>query len=554
MQGPVVCCSCGGLQGWQYTRSFGKRSKSYSDVKFLALGRDGEKDRVRDWAKRPRLDKDQPSRVGQISVQSAGQSTLEKLPTEILDEIISHLVLDLPPNGYTPRNVDLLSCLQTSRTINMHATSILNRNITIPHSTIFSKFLQHLQRNPSLGAGVRRVDLSHFTSVGLGRTKQMNAEIQNLTAKTLLECLELTPQVQEFLVQENLDEDIDEAVLRKLFCDLPNLRAVDFCASSSARFTEAFAAVVNPAGGALPAALSLKRISFHECNTLPASSLETLLPRLPLLTHLDLGRTRITDTALESIPTEARLTHLNLTKCTQLTGTGVVKFLTTHPAVKDTLVYLNLFCDTSRYRLLNQTNIEDLLPKLPQTLRSLSLSGSKMTAAQLPLLLPLTKHLEELSLGYTDLAMSDLNSIFLPRPPADKNDRSAISEEELNWIPHTLRYLDLTGIPSVTQPSLFGSSCVLLGPATAPLEVLELSEKVIASLQKLKNTNKRLGWVVKDLGRRGWYVREPSQDPTAVRDSGRRTWKMGAVWWGMRKLPVTWGEIGGLYGHYMFKK
>lgn len=379
----------------------------------------------------------------------------------------------------------------------------------------------------------------------------MNSEIQNLTAKTLLKCLELTPQVQEFLVQENIDDDIDEAVLQKLLCGLPNLRALDFCASSSSRFTEAFAAVVTPANSALPAALGLRRLCFHECNTLPAASLETLLSRLPLLTHLDLGRTRVTDAALSSIPEEARLTHLNLSKCTQVSGEGVVNFLTAHAAVKDTLVYLNLFCDTSRFRLLQQANVEALLPRLPRTLRSLSLSGAKITAVHLPLILPLTKHLEELSLGYTDLTMKDLNSIFVPA--SSSTDSDSISPEELNWIPHTLRYLDLTGIPSVTQAGLFSSSCVLLATATAPLEVLELNDKIISSLRGLKNTNKRLGWVVKDLGRRGWYVREPPQDPS-LRDHGKRWWKMGAMWWGMRKVPVAWGEIGGLYGHYMFKK
>ncbi|MCJ1365488.1 hypothetical protein MMC16_004610 [Acarospora aff. strigata] len=546
MQAPTICCSCGGVQGWQYTHSVGKRrSKSYVDLRLLGAQQDWE------WAKRPRLDKTITARIEGPLVHEPGESPLERLPTEILEHIISQLVLDLPPNGYTPRNTDLLSCLQTSRTLKTHTTIVLNRYITIPHSTIFSKFLGHLERSPSLGAVVRRIDLSHFTSVGLGRTKQMNSEIQNLTAKTLLKCLELTPQIQEFLVQENLDDDIDEAVLRKLLCDLPNLRALDFCASSSARFTQAFAAVVSPVNGALPTALALKRISLHECATLPAESLETLLPRLPLLTHLDLGRTRVTDSALASIPKDARLTHLNLSKCTQISGQGVVNFLTTHPAVKDTLVYLNLFCDTTRYRLLQQTNVEALLPKLPGSLRSLSLSGAKIAAAHIPLLLRLTKHLEELSLGFTDLTMSDINALFVPAPPP--HHTSGVSSEELDWTPHTLHYLDLTGIPSVTQPALFSGSCVLLGTATAPLEVIELGDKIISSLQKLKNTNKRLGWVVKDLGRRGWYVREPTQDPS-LRDNGKRWWKMGAMWWGMRKLPVAWGEIGGLYGHYMFKK
>jgi hypothetical protein len=73
--------------------------------------------------------------------------------------------------------------------------------------------------------------------------------------------LDLVPQVQEFLVQENLDDDLDEVVLQKLLCKLPNLRALDFCASSSSRFTEAFAAVVNPANDALPQVLALKDLA-----------------------------------------------------------------------------------------------------------------------------------------------------------------------------------------------------------------------------------------------------------------------------------------------------
>ena len=50
-------------------------------------------------------------------------------------------------------------------------------------------------------------------------------------------------------------------------------------------------------------------------------------------------------------------------------------------------------------------------------------------------------------------------------------------------------------------------------------------------------------------------VRVPPKDhPQMENDSGRRAWKMGAAGWGMRKIPVACGDVGGLYGHYMFKK
>jgi hypothetical protein len=43
-------------------------------------------------------------------------------------------------------------------------------------------------------------------------------------------------------------------------------------------------------------------------------------------------------------------------------------------------------------------------------------------------------------------------------------------------------------------------------------------------------------------------------DSEAQPDDGRRTWKMGATFWGMRKVPVARAEVGGMYGLYMFKR
>ncbi len=382
----------------------------------------------------------------------------------------------------------------------------------------------------------------------------MNLDIQNVTATTLLKCLELTPRLQEFLVQEHLEDDLDEGVLRKLFCDLENLRAVDLCASSSSMFRTAFSAVVNAENKALPQVLNMRRLSLHECSTLSSPTLEVLLPRLRYLTHLDVCHTQLTDKILFSIPETARLTHLNLSRCTRLSGEGVVKFLTTHPAAKDTLVYLNLQADVSSYRLLSEENVEALLPGLPSTLRALNLNGAKILRAHVQLLLPLTKHLEELSIAYAEINMDDVNSMFVPAPPSDGED---ISIEEATWTPPSLHYLDLTGISAITPRAVFASSSVLLRPMTQPLEVLELdnSNRGISGLRQQTAAGKRLGWLVRDLGRRAWYVREPSKDlKLEERDSGKRSWKMGAMWWGMRKVPVAWGEVGGLYGHYMFKK
>ena len=466
----------------------------------------------------------------------------------MLDRIIAQLVLDILPVEYTPRNTDLISCLLTSRTVYATAIGSLHKHVTIPHSFIFSKYLNHISRYPTLGSITKRLDFSHFTSLGLGRTRQHNSDIRNVTCQTLLRCLDLTPTVQEVLLQEHLDEDLGEAVVQKLFFGLSNLRAVDFCASSSKSFVDAFSAALSGPLSPGVSALCIRRLSLHECFTLPSSTFEVLLPQLPRLTHLDVCHTRITDRALMLIPKTARLTHLNVGRCSQISGEGVVDFLTAHLAVAD-LVYLNLSCDVSRYRLLWEADVDRLLSCLPITLRSLNMNGAKIRSHHLPLLLPLTKHLEELGIGYAEVSMQDINALFAPR----QGSKDEVSSEAAKWIPSTLHYLDLTGVPSVTQSSLFSSSCILLDSTTSPLEVLELGDKAISALRGCTNTNKRLGWVVKELGRRAWYVREPKQDaPSGTR--GRRSWKMGAIWWGSRKIPVSYAEVGGLYGHYMFKR
>jgi len=97
MQTPTICCSCGGLQGWQYTQTAGKRrSKSYTDLRLLAggRGRDGQQDL--EWAKRPKLQDSVPARIEEPPVYAPGESPLEKLPTEILGEsgIIANWVED----------------------------------------------------------------------------------------------------------------------------------------------------------------------------------------------------------------------------------------------------------------------------------------------------------------------------------------------------------------------------------------------------------------------------------------------------------------------------
>ena len=411
--------------------------------------------------------------------------------------------------------------------------------------------MNQLRRFPELGRLVRRLDLSHFTSIGMGRTQRDNAEIQNLTSKTLFECLQLIPAVQEILFQQNIDTDIDILVLKQLFTSLPNLKALDLCASSNSSFTNAFTAAMANLRAVPSLMLNIRRLGLHECSTLPGDDLNVLLSRLPNATHLDLHHTRVTAAALQSIPHTAKLTHLNLGRCTSLSGVDVVNFLENHPAAK-TLVYLNLASDPSRSRLLRPEDTDRLLDILPCSLRSLSLNGAKISPAQLTRLIPFTKHLEELAIAHAEVSMRDILQFLVPTSSLSGSVNVDAMDED--WIPSTLHYIDLTSVASVTQPSIFAQSPVLLSSLSGPLEVIEVGEKVINDLGRAKIASKKYGWVVKELGRRAWYVREPKPDEKYVANRGARDWKMGSNWWGMRKFPVAQSEVGGLYGHYMFKK
>jgi hypothetical protein len=434
-----------------------------------------------------------------------------------------------------------MSLLLTSRSIHSATLSTLYSQITIPHSRIFAKFLAHISSHPALGTIVRRLDFSHFNPTGAGFSARERFEMQNLIPKTLLQCLELTPNLREFLAQEHIDDDVDSNVIRALLCNLPKLKALDFCACSSPAFRDSFKDVIDNVN--LPSALPIARMSFHECTILPNSVFETLLPKLTKLTHLDVAHTRITDAALSSIPKTARLTHLNLSKCANLSGAAVVEFLTTHPAAKS-LVYLNLAMDAKSHEMLSSEDISSLLSALPSTLKSLNLRGSKMGKEHIPSLLPLSKHVEELGLG-RHLTLSDLVQLFVP-------DEDLPLEEQVSWIPHSLRYLDVSDLSAnqLDLGTLFGSSCPVLKGSAEPLEVIEVGAEVLKRIENHPGV-RRNGWVVKEAGRRGWMVRVGSGEK---RDDGAKEWKWGATYWGMRKIPVARQEVGGMYGHYMFKR
>lgn len=541
---PLVC-PCDGFKGWKGINLGGRvASKSFSDLKAL---------RRWEWSL-PKQDPaqmeivlDEPRQKKMVDGSySPGNSPLELLPMELLSQIIDQLATDIPPGGITARNIDLMSLLLTSHSMHAATLSTLYAQITIPHSRIFAKFLSQITERTSLGSIVRRLDFSHYNPRCAGMTARERAETRNLIPETILKCLDFTPNLKEFLATEHIEDDLDVNVMEKLFCGLDKLKAIDFCACSSEKFKKSLRSVIRADSPVLPSVLPIARLSLHECAILDSSVYEILLPRLPHLTHLDVAHTRITDEALYSIPPTAQLTHLNLSKCSFLTGEAVVDFLTNHPAAKS-LVYLNLAMDVKSHEMLSSEDITAILPILPKTLRSLNLKGSKMGKEHIELLLPLTKHLEELGLG-RPLELKDLVRLFVP-------DQGAPIEQQLAWVPHSLRYLDVSDLSpaQLDLGTLFGMCCPVLNSVAHPIEVLEVGKDVWKRLERAEAVLKRVGWTTKEAGRRYWLVRVKREGEDGFEDKGGREWKWGATFWGMRKVAVARAEVGGMYGHYMFK-
>ncbi|KAH7230888.1 hypothetical protein BKA59DRAFT_408994 [Fusarium tricinctum] len=448
----------------------------------------------------------------------------ERLPSEVLGAIIDLLIIETPTNGLTPRNADLMALLLTSRSIHAATLNTLYRHITIPHSQIFRKFLATIIEYPALASIVRRLDFSHFNPSTIFSTASERAQARNLTSETLYKCLELTPYLQEFLAQEHIDEDLGSDVMKKLFFDMSQLRAIDFCGCSSPTFKNSFTGLLL---AQWPDSLTLTRISFHECLNLPGSIFEAILPRIERATHLDLAGTRVTDKALQSLPETARLTHLNLARCRELSSEVVVKFVTVHPAITQTITVLNLAINAGSHLLLGK--VDAILPRFPSTLRSLNLKGIRMDPSQLSLLTPLVQHLEELSIG-RGLDIRDIHKLLYPAK---------------EWIPHSLRYLDISDLDTI-----IGSASALLTPASAPLQVIELEKRTYERAVKGKRNLERMGWAPKEFGSRQWLVRINTDG--ASLESNARWWKLGTESWGMRKIPVAEADVGGMYGTFMF--
>ncbi|KAL5615094.1 hypothetical protein BROUX41_005154 [Berkeleyomyces rouxiae] len=540
------------FRGWKQINVRGKyANRSFSDLQLLNMM----------WA--------MPSipAVEDASVKpGAGHSRLEMLPIELLGAIIDLLYVETPTKGLTKRNGDLIAVLNTSHTLHVATMNTLYRKITIPHSKIFRKFLTAIQKDPFLGTIVQRLDFNHFNPNMLFLTGGERSQAQNLTKDTLLQCLELTPNVREFLAQEHILEDLSPQVIDKLFFGLEKLQAVDFAGCSNRAFKLVWDEVLQNTEK-WAKTLSIKRLSFHRCMILSSAVYETVFPCLGRLTHLDVTGCRVTDQALMSIPKTARITHLNLSKCWLLSADCVLKFIETHDSVRESLVVLNVATDATSHQMFNEDQVSKLLTILPPTLKSLNLKGARMGPQHIEKLKSVVGRIEELGIGRgldirqvgqiicaeKDQALSQLQ---LQMQMQTCNDGDAMVDEDDYRQPHSLRYIDVSDMYHTTDLDyLFDKNCQLLDAVSLPLQVIEVSENVAKRMRASFRTVAAHGWAISEEGARYWLVRKNDWQTKAMRhDEAFRWWKMGATYWGTRKIPVADCEVGGMYGSFMFAR
>lgn len=410
--------------------------------------------------------------IGGNSTDYGNFSPLLSLPLEILYQIIEIVYYD---DNTTSINSNLENFSKTIplllKAINTISLRFLYKyaNFNRPHS--FDKFLQNLVKYPTLGQFVEFMDFQIFTSIGLGRTGRMNQEIQMVTSKTILQALELTPNLIEFLASENIQDDLDEHVLNYLFNNSPKLQALDFCGASSESFVSAFQKlIINDPVNELDddevvvksSLENLFKISFHDCSNLTPDVFIKILPHLSNLRRLDLTHTSVTSTILNTyLPHSIELTHISLAKCSKLTTKDLINFLTNHPSVcNNLLTWLNLQIDSNMVSPLNEVYLYYTLKHLKaENLRYLNLGGLPLNEKILRLIKVNFPRLESLSVSHSSIELNDVSEYL---------------NENKN-----IRYLDITGCKKITRWNL---THILKANYDSPLTAIEFDYKLLFEL------------------------------------------------------------------------
>ncbi|CCH43466.1 F-box protein [Wickerhamomyces ciferrii] len=427
-----------------------------------------------------------------------------QFPAEILLKILTFQFYQLLLNNTSSNSFNIQYFIKSNLTVNKVfyrcVIKIIYKYCSFKTPHTFDIFLNSLLKNPKLGEYVQVLDFQEFTSIGLGRTGKMNKEIQMVTSTTILNCLLKTPNLIEFLASENIKDDLNSDLLYHLFNNMKYLKSIDFCGCSGEMFVSNFDQLIIKK----PANYNITDLSLHDCTDLTPSILEKLIVNLPNLKKLDLTHTQITSTILNLIPHTAKLTHLSLSYCIQLTTRELINFFINHPAITcNKLVWLNLQCDSSTSSPLNNNQLTFLLKILDCDFVYLNLGGLDVSFENLMLIKRKFVNLKSLSIANNSIEIEQLIE-FLKPPEDEKTINSNFYQR--------LEFLDLSNNRFMNRWSLDNPQFLNCCPS---LIAFEFSIKTINDIDSMggkfitRNENhEEIIWKTYDsLGRRGWLFK-----------------------------------------------
>ncbi|KAL5486051.1 hypothetical protein ACEPAI_7095 [Sanghuangporus weigelae] len=317
-----------------------------------------------------------------------------------------------------------------------------------------------IPQNIDPGRHVRRIDFSHFRTIGMRRLTGEAIKHRFVTSERLENVLKECPNLTAFGATEYMDGALNLSVLKELFLrgspcrgrgrssrtrslladgaddqeeldaerrrECKDLVAVDFTGCVSAIFFNAIRDFVSSyinvdeanssddEHGRSPYAHrgakepmqypGLQRLGLFGVKTIQPDILHPFVLAFPSLTHLDLSNTRVAPDLLEALgsSTTVRLEVLALARCTRLTGESITDFLVNSPVTRN-LRHLNLYGDVTYPSPLTHDQLTQLITQArcftSGALEYLDLSSAKLTPAHMSAFPPQT-HLRSLGLSY----------------------------------------------------------------------------------------------------------------------------------------------------------
>ncbi|KAH3679336.1 hypothetical protein WICMUC_001076 [Wickerhamomyces mucosus] len=441
------------------------------------------------------------------------EDTVEKnngiqFPSEIIYKILEFQFYQLLQNNTSSITFNyqyfLKSNLVVSRQFYRCSVKIIYKYCSFKTPQTFDNFLNSIIRNPKHGELVKVLDFQEFTSIGLGRTGKMNKEIQMVTSTTILNCLQRTPNLKEFLASENIQGDLDFNLLTYLFQhNFKHLESLDFCGCSGETFVLNFSQSMEILHSPIK---NITNLSLHDCTDLPDNTIEILLKNMPNLSKLDLTHTQVSSKTLNLIPETARLTHLSLGYCIQLTTRELINFFINHPAItSNQLAWLNLQCDSSKNSILNNNQLTFLLKMIDCDLVYMNLGGLNITTDNLMFIKKKFLNLKSLSIANNNIDIPDLMEFL--KPPTLKLEDDSINKDYNDGFYQKLEFLDISRNSFINRWSIDNSNFLQCSPS---IMAFEFSINVINDIQNIGGSIKLPNeeWKVYDsLGRRGWLFK-----------------------------------------------